>query len=409
MAFHSFQLLLAKRILRDKGNRFSRPIVSLSVFGVSLGVVIMLIALGITSGYKREIREKVISLGSHIQITHYDQNRSFEQVPFEKKQAFVEELQHHKDVVSVQNFALKVGIIKASDQVEGIVLKGVDETFNQRKFSQNILAGDTLTLGDSMLFREIIISKHIADKLCLKVGDKVPTYFVQDPPRSRSFVVKGVYQTGLPEYDNMYAIVDLRHVQKLNDWSENKVSGMEVVIRDYDKIENMGDYVHHHVPYTLKAETIHQIYPEIFEWIALFDTNVLVLLIITTCVCLVTMMSIFFIIILEQTHTIGVLKSLGMNTKQVANTFILVAGHILLKGLLIGNIVAIGLGVLQQHFHIVKLNPETYYVDYVPLHFNVLMVLALNVAVFILCLLVLVVPAWLVGKKINPIQAVRWE
>ena len=249
-----FHFLLADRILRDKGNRFSRPIVTLSVCGVSLGLVIMMIAIGITSGYKQEIRDKVIAMGSHIRITHYDENR-----------------------------ATKVGIVTTTDQVEGIVLKGMDATFNQALFRSNILEGDTLQLGDTVADNHIIISKHLSDKLMLKVGDKIQTYFVQDPPRARSFVIAAIYQTGLPEYDNLFAIVDLRHIQKLNDWSDNQVSGMEVLIRDYDKIAEMGDFVHHHVPYELKAETIHQIYPEIFEWIALFDTNVAVLLIITTC------------------------------------------------------------------------------------------------------------------------------
>ncbi len=409
MPHTSLHFLLARRILRDKGNKIARPIITLSVMGVSLGLIIMMIAIGITSGYKQEIRNKVIAMGSHIRITHYDQNYSFEQVPFEKEQTFVQELQAHPDIVAIQNFATKVGIVKTDVQVEGIVLKGVDGTFNQESFKENLVEGEMLQLTDTVPDSHIVISKHLSDKLLIRVGDKVRTYFVQDPPRSRSFVVSGIYQTGLPEYDNMYALVDLRHVQRLNDWTNQQVSGMEVLLRDYDKIDEMGDFVHHHVPYELKAETIHQIYPEIFEWIALFDTNVAVLLIITTCVCLVTMISIFFIIILEQTQTIGILKSLGMKTRQVVKTFMVVAGHILLRGMLIGDAVAIILGVVQQRFHLIKLNPETYYVDFVPIHYNVGAVIGLNVAVFAVCMAVLVIPAWIVGKKITPVSAVRWE
>ena len=404
-----FHFLLADRILRDKGNRFSRPIVTLSVCGVSLGLVIMMIAIGITSGYKQEIRDKVIAMDSHIRITHYDENRSFEQVPFDCHQPFAEQLKANPDIVGIQNFATKVGIVKTTDQVEGIVLKGMDATFNQALFRSNILEGDTLQLGDTVADNHIIISKHLSDKLMLKVGDKIQTYFVQDPPRARSFVIAAIYQTGLPEYDNLFAIVDLRHIQKLNDWSDNQVSGMEVLIRDYDKIAEMGDFVHHHVPYELKAETIHQIYPEIFEWIALFDTNVAVLLIITTCVCIVTMMCIFFIIILEQTRTIGILKSMGMKTRQIVSTFMIVAGHILLRGMLIGDAIALLFGFLQQRLHFIKLNPDTYYVDFVPIHFNIWAVVGLNVAVFLICMLVLVLPAWVVGRKITPVSAVRFE
>lgn len=409
MAQASFHFQLARRILRDKGNRFSRPIISLSVFGVSLGLVVMMIAMAITAGYQQEIRNKVIAMGSHIRISHYDQNYSVEQVPFDKNQSFVKDLQNNAQIVGMQNLATKVGIVKTDDQVEGIVLKGVDNTFDQTSFLPNIVEGEFFDLTDTVADDHIVISKRMSQKLKLKVGDKVRTYFVQDPPRSRSFVISGIYETGLPEYDNAYALVDLRHVQKLNDWTSDQVSGVEILIKDYDKIDEVGDYVHHHIGYDLKAETIKQIYPNIFEWIQLFDTNVAVLLIITTCVCMVTMMSIFFIIILEQTHTIGILKSLGMKTKDVVRAFIIVAGNILLRGMVIGDAIALLMGWLQQQFHIIKLNPDTYYVDFVPIHFEIFPLLMLNVGVFVLCMLVLTLPAWIVGKKITPVNAVRWE
>lgn len=409
MSQFSFHFLLANRILRDKGNKLSRPIISLSVFGVSLGIIIMMIAIGITSGYKQVIRDKVIAMGSHIRITNFDQNYSYEQIPIDKSQAFVHELQKHPNIEGMQNFATKVGIVKTADQVEGIVLKGIDKTFNVKQFQKNIIKGKFFDTHSSEPVNDILISKRMSDKLQLKVGDKVRTYFVQDPPRSRSFVVCGIYETGLPEYDNMFAIVDLRHVQKLNDWSENQVSGIEILIKNYDKIDEMGDYIHHHIDYNLKAETIKQIYPEIFEWIALFDTNVAVLLIITTCVCLVTMMSIFFIIVLEQTQTIGILKSLGMKTKHLVSSFITVSSIILLKGLLIGNTIAILMGLLQQKLHLIKLNPDTYYVDYVPIHFHIPYILILNIGVFAICMAVLTIPAWVVSKKITPVNAIRFE
>ena len=409
MSRFSLNFLLARRILKDKGDRFSRPIVYLSVGGVSLGLVIMMIAIGVTSGYKQEIRNKVIAMGSHIRITHYDQNYSFEQVPINQHSDCILQLKNNPDVVEVQNFATKVGIIKTNDQVEGVVLKGVDKTFSWDFFQKNIIQGEGFSTADTTASNSIIVSKRMADKLQLKVGDKVHTYFVQDPPRQRSFKISGIYETGLPEYDNMFALVDLRHVRKLNDWNDSLVSGVEVLTRDYDKIDEIGDYIHHHIDYDMKAETIKQIYPEIFEWIALFDMNVAVLLIITTCVCLVTMMSIFFIIVLEQTQTIGILKSLGMKTKQVVGTFILVAGDILLKGMLIGDAIALLLGFLQQKFHFIRLNPDTYYVDYVPIHFDWVQVLLLNAGVFAVCMAVLLIPAWVVSRKITPVNAVQFE
>lgn len=409
MSRFTLNFLLSRRILKDKGNRFSRPIVHLSIGGVSLGLVIMMIAIGVTSGYKQTIRNKVIAMGSHIRITHFDQNYSFEQVPVNRHRACLQQLTDNPEVLQVQNFATKMGIIKTTDQVEGVVLKGVDGTFSWDFFQKNIVEGEGFCTSDTAPNNSIIISKRMSDKLQLKVGDKVHTYFVQDPPRQRSFKVSGIYETGLPEYDNMFALVDLRHVQRLNDWEDSLVSGVEVLTRDYDKIDETGNYIHRHIDYDLKAETIKQTYPEIFEWIALFDMNVAVLLIITTCVCLMTMMSIFFIIVLEQTQTIGILKSLGMKTKQVVGTFMLVAGDILLKGMLIGDAVAILLGVLQQKFHLIKLNPDTYYISYVPIHFDWMQVLLLNTGVFALCMAVLLIPAWVVSQKITPVSAVQFE
>ena len=409
MSQFSFHWQLARRILREKGNRFAKPIIRLSVFGVSLGVVIMLIAIGVTSGYKQVIEDKVVTMGQHIRISHYDRNYSFEQIPITLNDTLLGDIHRHPEVVAVQPFATKVGIIKTADQVEGIVLKGVDQSFDGKQFSRNLLEGDTLQLGDTVADNHIILSKRLADKLQLKVGDKVRTYFVQDPPRQRSFTLSGIYETGLPEYDTKFAIVDLRHVQKLNDWDSLQVSGIEVLTRDYNKMDEVGEQLHHQIDINLKAETVKQIYPEIFDWIALFDTNVSVLLIITTCVCMITMMSIFFIIILEQTRLIGILKTLGMKTKHVVNTFLMVAGLTLLKGLLIGNAIGLGLGILQQHFHFIKLNPDTYYVNFVPIKFQFWEVLMLNIGVFAACMLVLVLPAWVISRKISPVSAVRFE
>ena len=409
MSQFSFHWQLARRILREKGNRFAKPIIRLSVFGVALGVVIMLIAIGITAGYKQVIEDKVVSMGQHIRISHYDRNYSFEQIPITLNDTLLGILNGNPEVVEVQPYATKVGIIKTADQVEGIVLKGVDKSFDGKQFSHNLLEGDTLHLNDTTADNHIILSKRLADKLQIKVGDKVRTYFVQDPPRQRSFTLSGIYETGLPEYDTKFALVDLRHVQKLNDWDSQQVSGVEVLTRDYHNIDEVGEQLHHQIDINLKAETVKQIYPEIFDWIALFDTNVSVLLMITTCVCMITMMSIFFIIVLEQTRLIGIIKTLGMKTKHVVQTFLMVAGRTLFKGMLVGDAIGLGFGWLQQKTHLIKLDPDTYYVNFVPIQFNLGEVLLLNAGVFAACMLVLVIPAWIISKKISPVSAVRFD
>ena len=409
MSGFNIQFQLANKLLRDKESHYARPIVNLSIAGVALGLIIMIVAIAITSGYKKEIRDKVIGMGSHLRISNYDNNYSFEPVPFERNQFFIKDLLANPDIKNLQYFSTKVGIIKTSDQVEGIVLKGIDTSFYWEDFEKNIIAGQKIHVEDTQPGKEILISSKLSKKLKIHVGDKVRTYFVQDPPMQRSFTVSGIFETGLPEFDEKYALVDLRHVQKLNQWDSNMVGGIEILIYDYDKIDKIGESVNSSIGYKLKAETIKQIYPEIFEWIALFDTNVLVLLIITLFVCSITMMSTFFIIVLEQTQTIGILKTIGIKNRQIMNIFMMVASKILLKGLIVGDAIAMAICLLQKHFHLIKLDAATYYVDYIPINLNAGTILGINAGVFLLCLAVLSLPAYYVAKKIAPVKAIRFD
>lgn len=396
-------------MLRNENNKFSRPIVSISIAGVALGIVVMIVAIAITTGYKQVIREKVVSMGSHIRISNYDMNYSFEPVPFDKNQDFVEEIRQMPQVQSLQCFSTKSGVIKTNDQVEGIVLKGIDGTFDTTHFRKNLLEGAFLNVNDTVPSKEILISKTMSQRLKLSIGDKVRTYFVQDPPMQRNFTVAGIYETGLPEYDKQFALVDLRQVQKLNQWDSNMVGGMEILLRDFNEIDDLGDKIDGKVGYKLKAETIKQIFPEIFQWIALFDTNVVVLLIITFFVCLITMMSTFFIIVIEQTSAIGILKTLGMKTKAVVRLFVAIASNILIRGLIWGNVLAFAIGLAQQQWHWIKLDAATYYVSYVPIQFNLPLILALNLGVFVLCMAALTIPAYVVARKISPLTAIKFD
>lgn len=409
MSSLKFYFNTARKLLHDKSNQFSRNIVSISIAGVALGIVVMIAAISITTGYKKVIYEKVASMGAHIRISNYDQNYSFEPIPFDKNQTFVQEIQQMPEIKSVQRFSTKSGVVKTSDQVEGIVLKGIDESFDKEHFRPNLIEGELLDLSDTLPSKEIIISNTLSKKLQLKLGDKVRTYFVQDPPMQRSFTIVGIFETGLPEYDSKFALVDLKQVQKLNLWDENQIGGMEILLHDFEHVEQARNNIDAKIGYQLKAESIQQIFPEIFQWIALFDTNVVVLLIITFCVCLVTIMSIFFIIVIEQTSTIGILKTLGMKTDAVVKLFLALAARILVRGLLWGNIIAFALCIAQKAGHFIKLDAATYYISYVPISFNIPLILAVNLAVLILCMLVLSLPAYLVARKSSPITAIKFD
>jgi lipoprotein-releasing system permease protein len=309
----------------------------------------------------------------------------------------------------MQFFATKVGILKAQNQVEGIVLKGIDDTFSWELFQTHIIAGSPLVYHPDSITNNILISKTLASKLQLQVGDKADAYFVQEPPRQRRFIVAGIYETGIPEMDTRLVLTDLRHVQRLNDWESSQVSGIEILIDDYNQLDITGQQIHNAIPYTLKAETIKQLYPNIFEWLALSDTNALVLLVITILVCMVTMISTFFIIVLEQTKNIGILKTMGLNHKQVVQLFLIIASRLILRGLLWGNIIGLGISILQMIFHLIPLNPDIYYVAYIPIAINPLTLLWVNLLVFAACLLTLLIPAYYISKRISPIDAIRFE
>ena len=400
---------LSKTLLKSEQKNYSKPIVNITITGVALGVMLMLFALFITAGYKKVIRDKMISLGSHIRISSLEENYSFDLKPFDRDQKFVNELNKNPHIKNMQFYATKVGILKTQDQVEGMVLKGIDSTFSWQLFQIHIIDGNPLQYCQDSISNTILISKTIASKLQLKVGDKVAAYFIQDPPRQRNFTVEGIYETGLPEVDTRFVLTDLRQVQKLNDWETNEVSGIELLIDDFNKLENLGKLVHQEIPYSLKAETIKQLYPGIFQWLALTDTNALVLIIITIIVCIITIISTFFIIILEQTKNIGILKTLGLGHKEVVKLFMIMASRLIFRGLFWGNIIGLSVSILQATFHIIPLNPATYYVSYIPITIYPFTLIWVNLLVFVSCFFTLLLPAFYISKRILPIDAIRFD
>ncbi|MBR0077481.1 MAG: ABC transporter permease [Bacteroidales bacterium] len=400
---------LSRRLLRSGDSASTRPIVRLSVIGISICLIIVILALSITSGYRQAIEKKVIDMGSHIRISNYDLNYSYDPRPFDKNQPFLEELKQNPDITNFQYFSTKVAIIKTADQVEGVVLKGIDSTFSWSHFQENMVAGTPIDVASDTLTSGVVMSAAMAKKLRLQIGDKVFAYFVQDPPMQRRFRLDGLYETGMPEYDGKFILADLRHVQKISGWDSNYVGGIEILIRDYDKIDEVGAFVNDRIGYKLKAETIRELYPAIFQWTDLFNTNVIVLLCITIFICIITLISTFFIIILEQTSTIGILKAMGMTTQRVRNVFMFIGLRVIVKGMIIGNVVGVGLCLLQKYLHIIKLDPSSYYVPYVPIQFDIPVILLVNLGILLLCMLVLLIPANFVSKKVTPITAIKFE
>lgn len=401
-------LFIARRLFRKGKGTFTRPIINISVGSVAMGIAVLILAVAILKGFQKEIREKIIGFGAHIQVSWYDNNSSFEVEPILYDTALVEQILQLPGVAHVQPFGIKAGIIKTDDQIEGIVLKGVGPDYDWSFFSEKLIEGQLPAMDTATRSNEILISKFTAQKLQFKKGDQVILYFIQDPPRYRSFTISGIYETGLQEFDEMFIFGDIRHIARLNDWAPGQISGFEVLIHDFNKLDAVTDLVNETIPPDLIAESIRDRNPQLFGWLALMDQNVVIILIITILVALIHMTSVLLIMIIERTKMIGVLKALGMTNGAIRKLFLYHGAMLLLKGVLIGNGIALAIAFIQQKTGILTLNQESYYLDKVPVNLHLVDLLAVNAGVVVVVTLIMIIPSYIIGK-ITPIRAIRFD
>jgi len=413
----SWEFFTAKKIIFQRVNqtRISRPIINIAVVGIALGMAVMILSVAIVTGFKDTIRHKVVGFGAHIEIANYDANNSYENIPISKNQSFYPSLQQLPEIKHIQVFATKAGIIKTAKDFQGIVLKGVDKDYDWSFMKKNLVVGNVLKINDFEKNNGVLVSKKIADLLNLKLGDKLVIYFIEDPPRIRKFIIKGIYNTGLEEFDKLFAFVDIKHIQKLNNWTKNQVGGFEVTVNNFNHLDEAYKKVflaagNKFLPNggKLKVQTILDKYPYIFDWIALFNTNVYVIIILLLMVAGINMSSGILILILERTTLIGTLKALGATSGSVAKIFLQVGSIMVGKGLLYGNVLGIILCYVQQYFKIVKLDPASYYVSYVPIHLNFYHVLLLNAGSMVFISLVLILPTLIIAR-IKPAKAIKFN
>ena len=368
----------------------------------------MLISVAILTGFQKEIRNKIIGFGSHIQITNFDANSSYEYTPIDKSSVAVRQLSGIDGIRHVQVFGIKAGIIKTKDQIQGVILKGVGSDYDWSFFKNRIIEGKCFSLRDTTKNDSILISKNIASKLKLKLGDNVFMYFIQDPPRMRKFIIAGIYETGLEDFDKMYLICDIYHIRKLNNWDQNQISGFEILLNNFDDLNKVYDKVYHSIGYSLNAQTIKQLYPEIFDWLELMDMNVVIILIVMFLVSGITMISTLLVLILEKTSMIGILKALGTRNNSIRRIFLYNAAYIIIKGLLWGNGIALSICFIQYKYHFIKLPQESYYVSFVPVNFNILHILLINICTLILSTFILIIPSY-ITTRINPVKAITFK
>lgn len=413
----NLELFIAKKIHfnNDGERKVSPPAIRIATLGVALGLAIMILAVAIVIGFKHEVSGKVIGFGSHIQISGFSNNASFETLPIGVSDSLRNALNQNPEISYIETFGTKPGILKTDDEFMGIALKGVGMDYDWSFFEQNLIQGTLPLLSDSVTSNEILVSQYIADKLHLKVGDPILCYFIENNIRARRFKIAGIYQTNFTEYDKLFIIGDVRHVQKLNQWESDQYSGIEVKLKDFSKLDEVSENLYFELMnHTDKygeqyfVRSVRELNPQLFNWLDLLDMNVWVILILMSVVAGFTMISGLLIIILERTNMIGVLKALGATNYSIRKTFMYVSLFLVGKGMMWGNIIGIFLCLFQSYFKIIKLDPNVYYIPAVPIELNLGYILLLNIACLIVSLLMLIGPSYLVSL-IRPAKSIKFE
>lgn len=393
----------------------SKPAIRIATAGVAIGLAVMIVSVSVVFGFKHTIRDKVVGFGSHIQVGEFMTLQNADQRPVAMTDSMMAALRSTDGVRHVQRFAMRQGILKTDEDFLGVLFKGVGPEFDSTFIHQNIVEGSIPAFSDSSSTNKLLISKSMADKLRLKSGDRIFAYFIDNGVRARRFDICGIYQTNLSQYDDAICYIDLYTAVKLNGWEPDQVSGAEVSVENFLKIDEVEeifiDKVNRQVDKygeTYSTKTIQELNPQLFSWLELLDLNVWIILALMVAVAAVTMISGLLIIILERTTMIGVLKALGARNKTIRHTFLWFAVFMIGRGLLIGNLLGIGLVLLQRYTGLIKLDPETYYVSTVPVEINIPLIILLNIATLLISLFILIAPSYLISH-IQPAKSMRYE
>lgn len=414
----NFPFFLAHRIYSDNGDnrKVSRPAIRIATIGVAIGLAVMIITVSVVMGFKHTIRDKVVGFGSHIQVESFISSQSATPCPICIDDSLMNVLKHIDGVRHVGRYALTHGILKTDNDFLGVVFKGIGEDYNVQFLKQNLVEGKMQKFSSTKSSYQLLISKRIADKLGLKVGEKVFVYFIDyQNVRARKFTIAGIYETNMTQFDETLCFTDLPIPVKLNNWEKDQCSGAELLVNDFDQLQHTSELVietvNRHTDHDgeiLTSHTIQETYPQVFSWLSLLDINVWIILALMICVAGFTMISGLLIIILERTQMIGLMKALGARNKSVRHTFLWFAAFIIGQGMLWGNVIGIGLILIQQHTGFIQLDPANYYVTTAPMELDIPLILLLNVATLLVTLFVLIAPSFLVSR-IHPAKSMRYE
>lgn len=399
---------ISKRIQQTSSNSFSSAVYKIAVASIAIGIAIMLISYLILGGFQQTIKEKIFSFAAHLQVIKYTFGNSFQEDPISINTALYKDYKEMGFIEHIQEFGHKGGLLKTDTEVQGVVFKGVGKSFDTIRFESNMLEGRFIHFNDSSYSNEILLSKKIANKLELSIGEEVLMYFVQNPPRFRKLAIAGIYDTGLEDFDDKVIIGDIALIQRLNNWPDSLVGGYEIFVKDYSKIDKDTEKLQEITPYDQYVEKTSDKYLQIFDWLSLLNRNVVVFLSLILFVACFNMVSILLILIMERTQMIGILKALGGTNKQIRNIFIYNGILMMIKGLAIGNLIGLGFGFLQDKFQLITLDPENYYMNFVPIAWDWSVVVLLNVLTFVVVSLVLLIPTVIIAR-VNPIKAIHFD
>ena len=410
----NYEYFLAKRIIGNKSYKssVSAPIIKIGIAAIAISTIVMLIAIATGIGLEHKIRDKAVAFNGHITISNFDSNESEgSQVPVSKNQNFYPEFNSVEGVSHIQAVANKFGIIRTNTDFEGLFLKGVGTDYDWRYFKEFLIEG-RLPKYTQKYSNEVLISKYLADRLGFVVGDSFQMYFMKSdsskPPSIMKYAVVGIFNSGFEELDKTYVIGDINHVQRLNRWTKDQIGNFEVFITNYNDLDRLGKEVYAQTPSTLDAMTVKQKYATIFEWIPIFTTNIYGIIGIMILVGAINMITALLVLILERTQMIGILKALGSSNWSIRKIFLYNASYLIACGLFWGNLIGIGVLLLQKQFEFLKLDPSVYYVTVAPVYLDWTYVLLLNLMTFVLCLLMLLIPSFLISK-IVPVKAIQFE
>jgi len=405
----SFASFISGRISFKSNRTFSKLIVRIAIVGIMLGLGVMILSIAVIRGFKLEIRQKLRGFAGDIQVLNYDNNNSDQNTPFPIDNTFVKKVKADPLFTYIMPIATKPGIIKTNSEIEGVVMKGVDKSYDWTFFKKILVAGKVISFTDSAeAQKQIMISSYTANRLKLKVGDKFLMYFVQEPLKKRPFYITGIYDSGIEDIDKTFVVGDLSLIRRLNGWDQDLVGGYELRVSDFDRLDEGNEFLRNKMPLKLKSYMVNESYPAIFVWLQEIDLNAEVMLVLMIIVATINMISALLIMILERTSMIGIFKAMGAGNWTIQKIFLYNATYLIGVGLALGNIFGLGISFFQYHTHFFKLDEESYYMKFVPIQINWTDMILLNIGTLVICLLVLIIPSTLV-TKISPVKAIRFK